>query len=51
MENWVGTELVREASLTGGRLILRTPELPVGGLMRVTELVWKRVRDARPAPG
>jgi hypothetical protein len=41
--NWVGTDLVREVSLDGNRLVLRTPPTLVGGAERVTELVWERV--------
>jgi hypothetical protein len=43
VQNWVGTELVREASLEGNTLVLQTPPTPVGGQERVTKLVWERV--------
>lgn len=46
VQNWVGTELIRELSLSDDRLRLRTPELLVGGVSRVTELFWERVPDA-----
>ena len=42
VENWVGTDLVRSLTWEGADLVLRTPELLVGGLPRVTELVWRR---------
>jgi len=41
--NWVDTVLVRDVRVEGDTLVLHTPPTPVGGAIRVTRLVWKRV--------
>lgn len=44
LQNRVGTDLVRTiVALGNGRLTLRTPPTPRGGVMVTTELVWERI--------
>jgi hypothetical protein len=40
--DWVGTDLVRFATLEGERLTLTTPPVDVGGVEQHGELVWER---------
>src|SRR5262249_27442466 len=44
VENWVGTDLVREISIEGERLTLRTPPVAVGGALLANELRFERVK-------
>lgn len=44
VENWVDTDLVRQARFEGAKLILTTPTLSVGGKQQITELVWERMK-------
>lgn len=46
--DWLGGEQVREAELSGDRLILRPPLREYGGVVQRRELVWERVW--RPVP-
>ena len=40
--NWIGTEQVRFCRFEGGRLILETPPMPMGGRVAVSRLTWER---------
>jgi Lipocalin-like domain len=42
VENWVATDLVRQVTLEGDRLILMAP-MPIDGKILVAELVWERI--------
>ena len=42
VENWVATDLVRQVTLEGDRLILMAP-IPIDGKTLVTELIWERI--------
>jgi hypothetical protein len=42
IENWVNTDLVRQISFDGDRMMLRTP--PTRGGRRITDLTWERVK-------
>lgn len=44
VENWVGTDLVRYIELRGDQLTLRTPPRLVGGINRVSEVIWRRIQ-------
>jgi hypothetical protein len=44
VQNWVGTDLVRLIRIEDNKLSLTTPPLSVGGTIRITDLVWKRVK-------
>ena len=41
--NYVGTDLVRTFSMSGNRLILRTPQRQLAGQTSSSTLVWERV--------
>jgi hypothetical protein len=41
--NWVGTVQVRDVQLTGDRLILSTPAMPLGGAINIGRLTWVRL--------
>jgi hypothetical protein len=47
--DWLGGEQVREAELSGDRLILRPPLREYGGVVQRRELVWERVWRPLPA--
>ena len=40
--NWVGTDLVRTAKVTGNELTLTTPLMTIGGIGQITILHWRR---------
>ncbi len=40
--NWIGTDIVRQAELSGDRLSLNTPPILVAGKMRTGHLIWQR---------
>ena len=44
LQNWVGTDQVRQMRLEGNRLTLRAPMRTLGGEQRANELVWERVK-------
>lgn len=41
--DWLGAPQIREAELTGERLVLRPPLREYGGVMQRRELIWERV--------
>jgi hypothetical protein len=41
--NWIGVDQVRYFDLQGDRLTLKTPPMVVGGVERVSTLVWERL--------
>jgi hypothetical protein len=41
--NWIGVDQVRYFSLQGGRLTLKTPLMVMGGVERVSSLVWEKL--------
>ncbi len=45
LPNWVGTEQRRHFVFENDQLILRTPEMSIGGHMVRGELVWTRIKD------
>jgi hypothetical protein len=44
--NWVGSEQERFYEFRGGRLILSTPEVLMGGAMVSGEMTWERVSSS-----
>jgi len=44
IQNWVNTDLTRDVTFEGNRLILRTPPMKSGGVLITFELVWERVK-------
>ena len=44
VQNWVDTDLVRLVRLEDNRITLTTPPLSVGGQIRITDLVWERIK-------
>ena len=44
IQNWVNTDLTRDVTFEGNRLILRTPPMTSGGVVQTFELVWERVK-------
>ena len=40
--NWVGTDLERRLEVAGGRLVLSTPPIVLGGVRQTSHLVWER---------
>jgi hypothetical protein len=42
--NWVGGKQERFVRFDGDKVILRTPPMPRGGVLRTVELTWERVR-------
>jgi hypothetical protein len=44
LQNWVGTALVRVVEVERDRIVLRTPQVSVGGRPRRFELTWKRLK-------
>lgn len=44
LPNWIGTEQRRFYEFDGGRLILRTPPMAIGGKPMKGELVWEKVQ-------
>jgi hypothetical protein len=44
VQNWVGTDLVREAKIEGGRLTIRTPPVAAGGALSTNELIFERAK-------
>jgi len=44
IQNWVNTDLTRDVTFEGNRLILRTPPMKSGGVLQTFELVWERVK-------
>jgi len=47
--DWLGGEQVREAELSGDRLVLRPPLREYGGVVQRRELIWERVWSPPPA--
>lgn len=47
LPNWVGSNQVRYYSFEGGRLILRTPPMKIGGKLATGTLVWERMDSVR----
>jgi len=45
LPNWVGTEQRRHYEFSGGKLILRTPPMTIGGKSLNGELVWEKVKS------
>jgi len=43
IQNWVNTDLTRDVTFEGNRIILRTPPMKSGGVLQTFELVWERV--------
>jgi hypothetical protein len=41
--NWAGGDQVRYFDLQEGRLTLKTPPMPLGGVERVASLVWEKL--------
>lgn len=41
--DWLGAPQIRQAELTGDRLVLRPPLREYGGVMQRRELIWERV--------
>lgn len=44
VQNWVGTDLVRDLKVEGDRLTLRTPPTRISSQIQIVELVWERAR-------
>ena len=44
LQNWVGTDQVRQMRLEGSRLTLRPPARTLGGEQRLNEIVWERLK-------
>ena len=44
LQNWVGTDQVRQMKFDGRQLTLRPPVRILGGERRTNELVWERLR-------
>jgi len=44
IQNWVNTDLTREVTFEGSRIILRTPPMTSNGVLQTFELVWERVK-------
>jgi len=44
IQNWVNTDLTRDATFEGDRMILRTPPMTSSGVSQTFELVWQRVK-------
>jgi Lipocalin-like domain len=44
IQNWVDTDLTRDATLDGDGLTLRSTPLPRNGVMQIFTLVWERVK-------
>ena len=42
VQNWVGTDLLRDLAVEGDRLTLRTPPTRISSQIQIVELVWKR---------
>jgi len=42
VQNWVGTDLLRDLAVEGARLTLRTPPTRISSQIQIVELVWKR---------
>jgi hypothetical protein len=42
--NWAGSEQLRLLQLSGDRLVLETPPLPMDGRAAVSRLTWERIR-------
>jgi hypothetical protein len=43
LPNWIGVDQVRYFDLQGERLTLRTPPMVIGGIERVSRLVWEKL--------
>jgi CubicO group peptidase (beta-lactamase class C family) len=50
LQNRVGSDQIRFATLKGDRITLTTPPILRGGEQQVLELVWERLRDGAAAP-